>query len=236
MCGWREARRIYVTGGPCSGVSTLGRAVAARLDLRLVDVEALAPGGDDPAPDAAARLRTCLGASGWLLCGPAEGWGDAILRDCDRILYLLAGSQTRLARRIATDRAAHGDRIDEGGALHGWHLRRRFHCILYDDARFTGPTRRGQEDWLLRQGAPVYRLNGNLPLPRLLRRLFSGIEPGCPGGRLMDVRGDGAASTCASEPEFLFFHMRLSHIQLVKPAYWRDKNGGTRRKAAPQGK
>ncbi|MDF3604695.1 hypothetical protein PE067_00090 [Paracoccus sp. DMF-8] len=102
MCGWREARRIYVTGGPCSGVSTLGRAVAARLDLRLVDVEALAPGGDDPAPDAAARLRTCLGASGWLLCGPAEGRGDAILRDRDRILYLLAGSQTRLARRIAT--------------------------------------------------------------------------------------------------------------------------------------
>lgn len=170
--GWRDIRRIYVTGGPCSGVSTLGRAVAARLDLRCVEIDGLIPDRDQIAPDAAERLRAGLGPSGWLLCGPVEGWGDAVLRDCDRILYLVAGSQIRLARRIATDRAAHGDLIDEGGALHGWHLRRRFHCVLYDDARFTGPTRRGQEDWLLRQDAPVHRLNGNLPLPRLLHRLF----------------------------------------------------------------
>lgn len=170
--GWRDARRIYVTGGPCSGVSTLGQAVATRLDLRCVDVDALVRDRTEVAPDAVGRLSDLLGASGWLLCGPAEGWGDAILRDCDQILYLVAGSQIRLQRRIAVDRAAHGAHIDEGGALHGWHLRRRFHCLLYDDADFTGPNRCGHEDWLLRQRAPVHRLNGNLPLPRLMQRLF----------------------------------------------------------------
>lgn len=88
---WPAVRRINVIGTSCSGKSTLARAVAQRLDLPLVELDALFWGpGWTPVPHATFRSRVEAAAAGerWVIDGSYSvirpiTWGRA-----DTIVWL----------------------------------------------------------------------------------------------------------------------------------------------------
>ncbi len=152
--------RIYVTGAPCSGVSTLGRELARHLRLPCIDV------------DDSALAETLAAAAGneWVLNGPAEGRADELLCEARHILFVATPTTLRLTRLIERDRTLHGRQIEPGGSRHARHLDDWCRAARYDDPTFAGLNRLRQEQWLLEQTCPVHRLDGRAPLPDLVER------------------------------------------------------------------
>lgn len=142
--------RIYVTGAPCSGVSTLGRELARHFRLPCLD-------SNEPAATA---------GNEWVLNGPAE----ALLCDAQHILFVATPTTLRLTRLIERDRALHGRQIEPGGSRHARHLDDWGRAARYDDPTFAGLNRLRQEQWLLQQRCPVHRLDGSAPRRDLVER------------------------------------------------------------------
>lgn len=164
----RRASRIYVTGAPCAGVSTLGRQLARKLELPCIDIDDLHP---------ASHALTIAGiVRKWVLNGPAEGWADDILREADHVIFLITGTALRLARLIERDRALYGQAIEAGGRLRERHLADWTSALRYDDPTFAGTNRLRQERWLLQQSCPIHRLDGGLPLADLLERAVACVS------------------------------------------------------------
>jgi hypothetical protein len=101
------ARRIWVKGGSGSGKTTLARALAQRLGLEHVELDALHhdPGWTPaPAPVLQARVRGVLDdARGWVVDGNYDGKLGALVRDrAELVVWLdlpLCTQLARLARR-----------------------------------------------------------------------------------------------------------------------------------------
>jgi hypothetical protein len=101
------ARRIWVKGGSGSGKTTLARALAQRLGLEHVELDALHhdPGWTPaPAPVLQARVSSALDdARGWVVDGNYDGKLGALVRDrAELVVWLdlpLCTQLARLARR-----------------------------------------------------------------------------------------------------------------------------------------
>jgi adenylate kinase family enzyme len=167
------APRIHITGASGAGVSTLGAALARRLACAHLDTDAFYWQATDPpyqksraVPDRLARVAAAFAASasGWVLSGSLDGWGDPLIPQFERVVFLSAPVELRLARLAARERERLGATIDEGGAGHAQHRDFLAYAAGYDTGRFTGPMtgryRARHEAWLARLPCPVVRLDG----------------------------------------------------------------------------
>ncbi|MCJ8142713.1 adenylate kinase [Ancylobacter sp. A5.8] len=177
-----RATRLYFTGASCAGVTTLGRAVARRLGLRHVDVDAFYWAPTDPpytvknSPEQrVAGIAGALGADGWVLTGAFDGWGDALIADVDLIVFVATDTALRMERLAARERQRHGARIDPGGDMHAAHLAFRRWAEGYDTPGFDGRNRARHEAWLARQRAPVLRADGADALDDLVARVLDAL-------------------------------------------------------------
>lgn len=160
--------RIYLTGASCSGVSTLGRVLSGRLGVPQVDVDDYYWMPTDPPfntkrpPEERVRLiqERQDASEGWILTGSFVGWGDALIRDVDLIVFLHTPTTIRLQRLDQREAARHGARILPGGDMHDAHMAFRDWASRYDDPEFDGRNFAQHQKWLIRQSAPVLRLNG----------------------------------------------------------------------------
>jgi len=172
--------RLHITGASGCGVSTLGGALARRLGVAHLDTDAFYWLPTDPPfqtsrviPERLAMLETAFAAahSGWVLSGSLDGWGDPLIPRFERVIFLSAATEVRLARLRAREQARHGAVIDEGGASHAHHLDFLAYAEAYDTGRFTGAMtgrhRARHETWLARLPCPVLRLDGEEPTERL---------------------------------------------------------------------
>ncbi|MGR3780870.1 MAG: adenylate kinase [Albimonas sp.] len=166
-----SATRIHLTGASCSGVSTLGEALAARLGLPLLDVDGAYWLPTDPPyttkrpPADRVRLLAARQAegAGWILAGSLVGWGEALVEGAELIVFLAAPTPLRLARLDRREAQRHGARIRPGGDMHAAHLAFRDWASRYDEPGFEGRSRAGHERWLAARAAPVLRLDGAAP-------------------------------------------------------------------------
>jgi adenylate kinase family enzyme len=176
--------RLYVMGASCSGVSTLGSTLAARLGLPHLDVDDFYWMPTDPPysvkrhPEDRVRLITQRqnDAEGWVLTGSFIGWGDALVRVVDLIVFLWTPTAVRLARLAAREAERHGPRILPGGDMHEAHCAFREWASRYDDPSFEGRNQAQHERWLNEQSAPVLRLRGERPPDELAQSVVAALS------------------------------------------------------------
>jgi hypothetical protein len=89
----------------------------------------------------------------------------------ERVIFLSAPTEVRLARLAERERQRLGAVVDPGGALHERHREFLDYAAAYDTGVFTGPMtgryRARHEAWLARLPCPVARLDGALPTAAL---------------------------------------------------------------------
>ncbi|SFI73195.1 adenylate kinase [Albimonas pacifica] len=175
--------RLHLAGASCSGVTTLGGLLAARLGVPQIDVDDWYWLPTDPPYTAkrppeerVALIRERQAAQpGWVLTGSFVGWGDALIADVDLIVFLRTPTPVRLRRLDRREAARHGARILPGGDMHAAHLAFRDWASRYDDPAFSGRSLAGHERWLAAQTAPVLRLEGEQPAEALAERALAAL-------------------------------------------------------------
>ncbi|OKH87923.1 adenylate kinase [Thalassospira sp. TSL5-1] len=176
-------QKIYVMGASCSGVSTLGLALSHYFGIPQIDVDDFYWMPTDPPfsvkrpPEDRVRLIADQQsrAEGWVLTGSFIGWGDALIRDVDLIVFLYTPGAVRLQRLDQREAARHGNRILPGGDMHEAHLAFRDWASRYDDPLFTGRNLAQHERWLRAQTAPVLRLQGEKPTTELIGAVVAAL-------------------------------------------------------------
>ena len=175
-----EPPRLHISGASGCGVSTLGAALARRLGAAHLDTDTFYWLPSEPPfqasraiPERLAMLEAAFAAAagGWVLSGSLDGWGDPLIPRFERVIFLSAPTEVRLARLRVRERARHGADIDEGGASHAHHLDFLAYAEAYETGRFTGAMtgrhRARHEAWLASLPCPVLRLDGEEPTERL---------------------------------------------------------------------
>ena len=174
--------KIHVTGAACSGVTTLGAALAEALGVPLVDTDeffwlpAEPPFSQKrPAAERVELIAAAQGPAGWLLSGSLDGWGDPLIEDADLLVFLITPTPVRLARLKRRERARFGDRIGPGGDMEAIHRGFLDWAAQYDDPGFVGRSRARHEAWLGEQRAPVLRLSGTRPADALVAEVLAAL-------------------------------------------------------------
>ena len=171
---------IHITGASGCGVSTLGKALAARLGCTHLDTDDFYWMPTDPPFQASRpiseRLRLleetfAAAPNGWVLSGSLDGWGDPLIPLFERVIFLSASTEVRLARLAERERRRLGPAVEPDGALHREHQDFLAYAAAYDTGVFTsaltGRYRARHEAWLTRLPCPVLRLDGTLPTATL---------------------------------------------------------------------
>ena len=172
--------RIHVTGASGSGVSTLGAELARRLGCAQLDTDDFYWLPTDPpyrqsrpVADRLALVAAAMDAApaGWVLSGSLDGWGDPLIPRFERVVFLAAPTELRLARLAERERRRYGAAIAPGGALADHHLDFMAYAGAYDTGVFTstltGRHRARHEAWLARLPCPLLRLDGAGPAEAL---------------------------------------------------------------------
>jgi adenylate kinase family enzyme len=189
----RPARppRIHLVGASGSGTTTLGRALATRLDCPHLDTDDFFWLPSDPPfqhvrerGERQARLGTALRASaGWVLSGSLCGWGDLFIPQFELVVFLWVPPDVRLARLRARERDRYGHAVDPGGPLHGRSEAFIAWAAGYDE-RLAPPERcrRLHEQWLTALPCPVLRLEDTASVEERLARIEYHLDRQCLGG------------------------------------------------------
>ena len=165
---------INIVGGPGCGCTTLGKALANKLQFRFFD-------GDDfywlpSVPpfrnkrDADERNRILCealnsGDGRFVLASSVDSWGDVVTRRLDTVIFLTAPKEVRLERIHQREVERHGqadpDFID-------WASR-------YDEGDRPGRSKPRHESWISMLGCTVYRIDSSGSLEETLKTTLAWI-------------------------------------------------------------
>jgi adenylate kinase family enzyme len=176
--------RIHLTGASGAGVSTLGRALARRLDAAWLDTDDFYwVWGVEPYTvkrPVADRLellgRVLDGAPRWVLSGSLDGWGDPLIPRFDLVVFVATPTPVRLERLRRRERQRYGAAIDPGGARHEAYKAFLAWAAAYDDGSREGRSLARHEAWLARLPCPVLRIDGRRPTSELVEEVLGAIS------------------------------------------------------------
>jgi adenylate kinase family enzyme len=172
--------RLGITGAPGSGVTTLGRALAGRLDAVHIDTDDHLWEETDPpylkkrpAPERRRRMAAEQARTGrWVVSGTLDSWADGVADEAELVLFLEAPTEIRLERLRRREQARFGDALSPGGALHRTHREFIEWAAHYDDGTQPGRSRPKQERWLAALAIPVLRLDATRPPDELVSEVL----------------------------------------------------------------
>lgn len=168
--------RIHVLGASGSGSTTLGEAIARRLEIPHADADRFFWLTTDPPfttrrprGERLAMLTRQLPADGnWVFSGSAISWATALEPAYDLIVFLWLDPATRMRRLRRRESARYGARIEPGGDMAFASATFLRWAEAYDT---SGPAQRSlaaHEAWLVGQTADVLRLNSEAPVETLM--------------------------------------------------------------------
>ncbi len=176
--------RVHIVGASGTGTSTLGRALATRLESQQFDSDDFYWEPTDPpftrkrppAERMELMRRMFAPRPDWVLSGSCVGWGDPLIERFTHVVFLTLPAGPRLARLRARERRRYGDAIGPGGDQ-----AERFRGFLdwamgYDDDTFQGRSRKMHESWLDRLPCPVIRLDAAQPVPALVEAAVAALD------------------------------------------------------------
>ncbi len=211
--------RIHITGASGSGVSTLGRALSRHFNIPLMDVDDYYWIKTDPPfttkrePSERVRLieREQSQYKAWVLAGSCMGWGDALMKEIDHIVFLRTPMDVRLQRLEQREAEEFGARILQGGDMYEGHQAFRDWAAQYDDEGFEGRSLARHELWLSQQSTSIIRLNGTEPVQSLVRAVVARL-----------------VNTALRDMDSIFFNLYSAYFLISE---WRSLPGQARRKA-----
>jgi len=171
---------IHVMGASGSGTTSLGLALAERIDIVHLDTDNFFWLPTDPpfttARDVGERIALLLAEArpdeSWVLSGSALKWGRPIEPLYDLIVFLRIDPELRMARIRAREIARYGNRIRPGGDMAVKSGEFLEWAASYDTA---GPERRSlaaHEQWLETRTSPVLQLDSSLELDELVAEVL----------------------------------------------------------------
>ena len=176
-------KRVYISGASGSGVSTLGAALAAKLQIPHIDVDDYYWYPTDP-PFVNARppaervdlLNSRLAEGPWVVSGAMDGWGDEIIQRAGLVVFIETPTEVRIARLKARELCSYGDRILPGGDMHANHQAFVAWAQSYEAGTQGGRSRPRHERWLKQLALPCIRVNGELPTVDLIKLVNAALE------------------------------------------------------------
>jgi adenylate kinase family enzyme len=174
-------QRVGITGASGCGVTTLGAALAARLDAVHIDTDEHFWVATNPPyqvkreiPERLVRLAAEQARTGrWVISGTLDGWAEPALRDVDLIVFLEVPTEVRLERLRRREQDRFGDSLLPGGAMHETHVEFIDWAAKYEVGTEPGRSRPRHESWLAGLDRPVLRLDGTRPIGDLVAAILS---------------------------------------------------------------
>ncbi len=174
-------RRIGITGAPGCGVTTLGRALAARLGAVSIDTDDHYWVATDPpyrekrdVPERLRGIRAEQARTGrWVVSGTLDNWAEGVTAEAELIVFLEAPTQLRLERLRAREQARFGASLRPGGAMHEIHLEFIAWAAHYEDGTQPGRSRPRHERWLAGLAVPVLRLDSRQSVDALVAAVLA---------------------------------------------------------------
>ena len=182
--------RLHILGAPGSGVTTLGRALAQKLNVPHFDTDDYHWFTDDALPYRRRRnpdhrrqlLSKDLDAhEGWVLSGAFCGWGDAFIPRFQAVVYCWLPAEIRLARIHERELARYGqERIAPGGDLHTVFEKFCAWAADYDLASESLRSRKHELEWLKNLPCPFLHIEEEMLPMQLAERVLQHFDmAGC---------------------------------------------------------
>lgn len=178
------SKRIYISGASGAGVSTLGAALAAKLQVPHFDVDdyywyPTEPPFERSRPPAERinLLNGSLADGQWVLSGSLDGWGDEVIQRVDLVVFIDTPTLLRMARLKSRESQRYGERILPGGDMHANHQAFLAWAESYETGVQTGRSRPRHERWLKQLKLRSLRVNGETPIEPLLAEILA-VIPG----------------------------------------------------------
>ena len=177
-----ENRRIHLTGASGSGVTSLGRALAAALAIPHHDTDdyfwlptPVPYRQQRPVGDRIRLMREMfLDRPQWVLSGCLTTWGAEIADRFDAVVFVTAPTGIRIERLRQREASRFGDDAIAPG---GWHHHEAEEFFAwaerYDDDTFDGRSRRRHQQWLGRLGCAVTHVDGTRPIEATTAHLLA---------------------------------------------------------------
>ena len=172
--------RIHITGASGSGTTTLGRALAEKLNVPHLDSDYFFWVPTDPPfqqrRDVEDRIAL-LGAEAatdksWVLSGSAMKWGEFLDPHFTLIIFLALDPIVRMDRLRLRELARFGDRLGPDGDMAKTSAEFLSWAAAYDTAGVEQRSRAAHEAWLQKQSAPVLRLDSAAPVKELVQQVL----------------------------------------------------------------
>jgi adenylate kinase family enzyme len=173
-----QPAKWHILGAPGSGVSTLGKALAARLQIPHFDTDDYHWFTDDALPYRRRRnpehrrqlmRKDFAENASWVLSGALCGWGDEFIPQFDQVVYLWLPAEIRLARIRERERLRYGaDRIGPGGDLNGVFEKFLAWAAAYDNDSDNVRSRAKELEWLAALNCPVLRIETEMELAEMV--------------------------------------------------------------------
>ena len=167
-----QPARVHILGASGSGTTTLGRALATRWAVPHADSDDYFWMPSDPpytqkrdeAQRVALMRQIFVPRSAWVLSGSLVGWGDAVVAECDALVFLALDPSERLERLHAREEIRYAGKQHDDAE---WHEFMEW-AKGYDDPTFTGRSRVEHDAWMSALGKPVLRLDSRAPVAELV--------------------------------------------------------------------
>ncbi len=163
------APRVHILGASGSGTTTVGHALAQRLDVPHYDSDdyfwlPTSPPYRQPRPrqERLQLLEPNLQADpAWVLSGSNRGWGDPLMRYYDLVVFLLVPCEVRLERLRERERRRYGKvALEPNGVMYAAHIEFLEWAAQYDDGPVTMRSLAAHREWLSRLTCPILELRG----------------------------------------------------------------------------
>lgn len=166
--------RVLVTGASGSGTTTLGRALAVRLQAPFFDADDYYWLPTNPPfkakRDPASRLGLFLDdlrkTQSAVVAGSIMDWGAELEDSFSLVVFLTLDVEIRVARLRVRELAMLGEIDPEFLEWAG----------QYEEGRLPGRSRRRHEQWLSERSCPVLRLDGDLSVNERLIRVVQALS------------------------------------------------------------
>ena len=170
---------IHIFGASGSGTTTLGKAIAERFGYVHMDTDDYFWMPTDPmfttkrpADERIHLMKADIEKyKNVVISGSLCDWGDVLIPYFDLVIRVETDTPTRLARLKAREYARFGERIREGGDMHGEHLAFLEWASRYDTAPPTMRSRAKHDLWQAALPCTILTVSGTAPSEETLHAL-----------------------------------------------------------------
>ena len=163
---------IHIFGASGSGTSTLGKALAERLNLRFMDTDFYYWENTDvpftvkrEIPERLRLMKKDIEeAEGVVLSGALGGWGDELIPLFTLAIRMNTPTEVRIQRLREREYREFGDRIREGGDMYRVHEDFIDWAKQYDDGDLSVRSKLKHDLWQKKLLCPLIFIDGTLPV------------------------------------------------------------------------